>query len=333
MLLIRIINNYIGQKIEDFVVSCCIKNKCKAYRQFITNINIPFYDFLKVKSNYNIAYHGTPSVENAYDICCNSWDVSKRNGQVHGRGEYFTTNILTAQQYATCNGAIVVALIIAPSYNNNIKIIDKNDAEQWYVVDNTEHHKYVLPLGILKYKINIDNNGILCRTLQQKNFDSSYHHILPHSKPVEQVNHVVPVNHVVHDIFSMYSGKNLSTIELSPLIPTSQICDSFLFSGLNLSTTEFSKINNVKKSCHQVAGACENSNKSSDLMRGKMLIQAKTKLDLQNKDGWISLMLASRNSNTCSNVETVKLLIEAYENSNEDSNVITKKMLISNLDL
>jgi hypothetical protein len=192
MLLIRTINDYIGWKTTDFVVSCCIKNKCKAYRQFITNINIPFYDFLKVKSNYNIAYHGTPSVENAYDICCNSWNVSKRIRNMYGRGEYFTTNVLTAQQYATCNGAIVIALIISPSYNNNIKIIDQNDnTEKWYVVNNTEHHKYVLPLGILKYKKNINNNDIFCCTLQQKNFNSSHHRILQHSKTVAPVDYVI----------------------------------------------------------------------------------------------------------------------------------------------
>lgn len=56
------------------------------------------------------------------------------------------------------------------------------------------------------------------------------------------------------------------------------------------------------------------SNKSSNIETVQLLIQSGANLDIQNKNGYTALMIASRFSNTSSNLETVKLLIQSGAN-------------------
>ncbi len=65
--------------------------------------------------------------------------------------------------------------------------------------------------------------------------------------------------------------------------------------------------------------ASRNSNTDSNIETVKLLIEAAANLNLQEKDGWTALMMAIENSDTDSNVETFKLLIEAGADLNLQS--------------
>ena len=66
--------------------------------------------------------------------------------------------------------------------------------------------------------------------------------------------------------------------------------------------------------------AARNSNLDSNIETVKLLIAAGANVNLQHNDGWSALMLAARYSNIDSNIETVKLLIEAGANINLQEN-------------
>uniref|UniRef100_A0A6G6ADR8 Ankyrin repeat-containing protein n=1 Tax=Borely moumouvirus TaxID=2712067 RepID=A0A6G6ADR8_9VIRU len=76
--------------------------------------------------------------------------------------------------------------------------------------------------------------------------------------------------------------------------------------------------------------ACRNSNIWSSIETVKLLLKFGADVNLQNNDGWTALMLASRNSNKSSNIGTVKLLLEANSNINlQNNDGLTALMLSS----
>ena len=61
------------------------------------------------------------------NILWQGFDPTKRKGQGHGRGEYFTTSWATAQNYTRGTGAVVVCLIIrskARFANTHVIVVD-----------------------------------------------------------------------------------------------------------------------------------------------------------------------------------------------------------------
>jgi WWE domain len=152
----------IGSK---FLFSPCF-GKCAAMKKFIAGINhirnkTTLNDFIKHKDNFIIVNHGTPSVESAFRICCQSLSVLHRRRQYCGSGEYFSSGPRTAKDYAGHHGAIVKTLLINPNIcGDNIKIVNDGDhGEDWYVVDNTSNMSFALPIGIVETGPSIDNIG------------------------------------------------------------------------------------------------------------------------------------------------------------------------------
>jgi hypothetical protein len=155
---------------NKFIVACCLKNNCSALLQFIKCLNLSIFDFLKDNNNFIIVYHGTDSAQSAHDICCNSWLLSKRgikNGQQHGKGEYFTSNINTAKEYSGLNGSIIISLIPNPVKFkiSQIRAMDSVcKTEKWYIVDNSDKIKYVLPVGIINFS-NTSDQFFVCKNI------------------------------------------------------------------------------------------------------------------------------------------------------------------------
>lgn len=117
-------------------------------------------EFLKDDSNYVFALHGTPLVNGAFDICCNSWNYKfrGRKGQAYGRGEYFTTSLNTAISYAGHGfGAIVVSIVISPEITTIVKKRFCSEYENWYIVDNPHDSSFCLPVAVLQDKTAIED--------------------------------------------------------------------------------------------------------------------------------------------------------------------------------
>lgn len=148
---------------HKYYISSCINSECKAFINFINAIkqikpsDISICQFIENLKNFIILWHGTPDQNNAFKICCESWDLSQRgtNGQIHGQGEYFS-NIKdeAPTTYAKKNGVIIVSLVLSPDICDKIKIVIPSENEKWYVVDNTYNYSYAFPIGI----IDINNN-------------------------------------------------------------------------------------------------------------------------------------------------------------------------------
>jgi hypothetical protein len=135
-----------------FIVSQCLKTKCNAYVKFIKTIKQHGYrdlfDLLNDDSCYKFVLHGTSIISAAQNICCNGFNEALRgkNGQAHGKGEYFTDKYSTGQKYSRSNGCVVVSLMV---YKKEfVKCIDKG-GEKWYVVNNTTNKSFILPIGIM----------------------------------------------------------------------------------------------------------------------------------------------------------------------------------------
>jgi ankyrin repeat protein len=62
--------------------------------------------------------------------------------------------------------------------------------------------------------------------------------------------------------------------------------------------------------------ACRNANVYSNLDTVRILLKHGANLNLSNGSGWTALMLASRHSNTDSNLDTIKILLEYGANLN-----------------
>jgi hypothetical protein len=105
-------------------------------------------NFLKNSKDYVFAFHGTFSIENALNICCQSWDSTMRHVQSEGAGEYFTTYLNTAASFGACGG-IIITLIIYKKNTENICMMPRSKNENWYIVNNKKDISYCLPIGIL----------------------------------------------------------------------------------------------------------------------------------------------------------------------------------------
>jgi hypothetical protein len=143
------------------VVSDCIFTNCNSTLKFkkgIENLNLNFKTLSENDDAWLMVFHGTPTSIYADNICCNGMLINKRgvNGQKHGPGEYFTTNINTAKRYTRGTGALLYCLMINPKYCNDIKIHNYSNTETWYIVNNKENAHYYLPIFILKNIVNID---------------------------------------------------------------------------------------------------------------------------------------------------------------------------------
>jgi hypothetical protein len=143
---------------NKFIISKCLCT-CNSMKKFISGIkSIGFdnvFDFLSHRLNYEFVFHGTQNITNAKKICCESWNINFRDGQVHGPGEYFTTNIETAKYYADNNGVIVASIIVTSKRVNIKKVLKEN--ETWFVVNNNKEATFCLPVAILQYRTKIDS--------------------------------------------------------------------------------------------------------------------------------------------------------------------------------
>jgi hypothetical protein len=184
------IKRFIIPKIQEFLESKSIKNKyvispclgrtvttdhadglnCQSILKFSKAIKTlgkcDILEFLKDDANYVFALHGTPLVNGAFDICCNSWNdkFRGRTGQAYGRGEYFTTFLNTAISYAGYgSGAIVVSIIISPEKTTIVKKRFCSDYENWYIVDNPSDVSFCLPVAVLQDRVNIEGCPICPR--------------------------------------------------------------------------------------------------------------------------------------------------------------------------
>jgi hypothetical protein len=175
------IKNILDVKIKNFLKSKNIKNhyiisKCLVYKEslceslkkFMKTINSTnnwdsFVEFIEDKNNYIFAFHGTETLNNAENICCQSWNIDNRgkNGQAYGKGEYFTTEYETASKYAGKNGAILISIIL--KNDKNIKVVNKSYGETWYVINNTNDETSCLPIAILRHESDITTYK-MCQT-------------------------------------------------------------------------------------------------------------------------------------------------------------------------
>ncbi len=145
---------------HKFIISPFL-NTSKIYNLFMNGIKSLNQKFENIESilssnNYEIVFHGTNDIDNIISLCCNGWNVDKRgkNGQVHGKGEYFSDLIKTPLGFSQ-NGAIIIALIPSPNICNKINKKQIND-EIYYIVDNEKDKFFCLPIAIMKNKIDID---------------------------------------------------------------------------------------------------------------------------------------------------------------------------------
>jgi hypothetical protein len=111
--------------------------------------------FLKgVESNNNwldgcFAFHGTPSVENVKAICHGNLDVNRRNGQVHGPGEYFGVTSFISKDYERSLGTQIVFYLLKGHSRW------KRVGEFCYVVNNTGNDAMLcLPVCVVHYRPN-----------------------------------------------------------------------------------------------------------------------------------------------------------------------------------
>lgn len=158
---------------QNFLLSRCI-TKCLSSVFFTRGLQTFSFssmnDFLSNPENFTICYHGTPSISGAFNICCESWNLKFRGrcGQVYGTGEYFTSCIKTAKEYAKQDGAIVLAIIPNSGIGTKIKKHNRDCDEIWYVVNNDVESHYVFPVGIIECVMKIPEI-YECQQITEKN--------------------------------------------------------------------------------------------------------------------------------------------------------------------
>lgn len=108
----------------------------------------------------------------------------------------------------------------------------------------------------------------------------------------------------------------------------------FIRQNLNLiqNNTYFNNTNILntknKKGWTALMLACRNSNTTSNNETVKILLENKADVNLKDDHNWTALMLACRNSNTTSNNETVKLLLDYKADvDSKDNDKLTALML------
>lgn len=133
-----------------------LKQNSYSYTSFLNKVNfLGFSDidvFLDQRENWIIAYHGTPEIRSAYNICANSWNMnlSGLHGNDHGSGIYFTDNVETAKKYAIRGnniGAVIITIIInCDLFKVNMKKIRKPNNETWYLTSSPD---ICFPIGFI----------------------------------------------------------------------------------------------------------------------------------------------------------------------------------------
>jgi hypothetical protein len=115
-----------------------------------------------IKQNrYIIVYHGTKTLENVKDICHNGWNITLRNGQDYGKGEYFSEETLIASNYGE-KGAIIGSIIIEPDRTSEQHDYGKSGypGKKIRICTNTNDHLFAFPFCIIETNTHIDK--IVC---------------------------------------------------------------------------------------------------------------------------------------------------------------------------
>jgi hypothetical protein len=196
--IISIIDNILNNDLYDSllknninVLSECIYYRCNSTMKFLKGLEylgININDFSRDSKYWTMVFHGTPTPTYADSICCNGMILDKRgtNGQVHGPGEYFSTNIDTAKYYAKNTGGILYCIIIKPEYSKGrITTHKRSNTEIWYIMNNTEDYHFYLPIYILKHFVDITHcqhcftrkNNDIIKEIKNGNIIKNIHYI------------------------------------------------------------------------------------------------------------------------------------------------------------
>jgi hypothetical protein len=148
-------------------------SKCNARKKFYDTLKSLGYDtfanFIQME-NYDVVFHGTKSIETGKNICCSGYDISKRNGQSYGTGEYFSKKYSTGLQYSAQYTGVTILNIIIKTHANVTYIANSGD---YIVVNNTIDKTYVLPIAIINhYNLKI-NTLCLKMTLTKVYYDEN----------------------------------------------------------------------------------------------------------------------------------------------------------------
>merc|ERR1712125_74577 len=73
---------------------------------------------LRDSTSTEFAWHGTPTVDCLRSICWVGHDPSKRSGQAHGPGEYFSVDSNVSKGYASSTGYLIVCMLLKCSQNS-----------------------------------------------------------------------------------------------------------------------------------------------------------------------------------------------------------------------
>jgi hypothetical protein len=168
--------------LREYIISPCLE--CKPMQRFIDGLRemgiTDIMEFLRDKSNYNILWHGTPTLEGAKGILEKGYDVDKRGnetGSVFGKAEYFAIKFeVSKRMYAEKQGLnigkgyVLLNLAIArrilntkpdgtPRLTPERRLIYQDEpspntgdrGERYHVIFNPPDNKasYVLPLGLV----------------------------------------------------------------------------------------------------------------------------------------------------------------------------------------
>jgi hypothetical protein len=200
---------------KNFMFSPCLDTNCGAITKFTTTINklgfSEIYDLL-AQNTFDIVFHGTKTISNGSKICCENYDILRRSGQAHGPGEYFAKNLNVPQEYAAEDGCIIINIII-----KNIPTTKYISRNEWYVVNNSQHDMYVLPVGIIKYKKNIDKCDICPKIKIQKKLYSS---VLYDNTSYDQKSTNIIIDNIINGImvFEIKVNKNIYTIDINQML-------------------------------------------------------------------------------------------------------------------
>jgi hypothetical protein len=93
-----------------------------------------------------ICFHGTGHAS-VHHIACRGFDVTKRgqSGQVHGPGEYFSTNFNVSSYYARDGGAVFICAVVDSDRTSHHTMSNGTDA---LVTDDTTNAAVAIPLGV-----------------------------------------------------------------------------------------------------------------------------------------------------------------------------------------
>lgn len=149
--LIERINDYMkaNHSGKVYAISPCFLNKCQSVKKFCQTVGGD-------SQRYFFAYHGS-SHDNISSICCDGWDISKRNkkhGQVYGAGEYFANYLSSSEGYADQHKYVILTMLV--NLTDSIKTADRANGEKYYIVSNTDTHTYNMPVAIIENNSSID---------------------------------------------------------------------------------------------------------------------------------------------------------------------------------